>query len=47
MDINVTIKCPDLPLAAAVLAKAILRRNILKTTQPFRRRTPRLRHPHS
>lgn len=25
MDINVTIKCPDLPLAAAVLAKAILR----------------------
>lgn len=25
MDINVTIKCPDLPLAAAVFAKAILR----------------------
>lgn len=25
MDINVTINCPDLPLAAAVLAKAILR----------------------
>ena len=25
MDITVTIKCPDLPLAAAVLAKAILR----------------------
>ena len=24
MDINVTIKCPDLPLAAAVFAKAIL-----------------------
>ena len=23
MDINVTIKCPDLPLAAAALAKAI------------------------
>lgn len=24
MDINVTIKCPDLPLAAAVFAKAVL-----------------------
>lgn len=32
MDINVTIKCPDLPLAAAVLAKAILREEYPENT---------------